>query len=369
MVKMLRPAHVAGLLLAAIPLCRYAQIDLDERRAAAADTSQGWAARSELISRSQIFVSDAADIASLDLSKSPRDPHPFDPEAPLTCRYVPKPITGTTTKFDCRLADGSVVKVKYGWLPEPKAEVASTRLLAALGFAADHVSFVHHLTCEGCNVSPYRLRRLAEYYFVGSLVDRMSQSLSQSFDWVSVERRFEARPINLVSIPGWGFDDLSKVDSAKGGATRAEVDALRMIAVFIADWDNKPQNQRLACLDSPGGKSTDAACAKPMLMLQDVGATFGPTKMDLATWKAAPIWADAASCRIDFTTMPYGGAGFPALNISEAGRALIASRLRQLSGKQITDLFVNARFPRPPDWVKAFLEKVALIADRPACPS
>ncbi len=366
---MVRPVHVVGLLLAAIPLCRYGQVELELRRAKAADTPEAWTARHELIARSQIFVADGSGIGSLDLSKSPWDPQPIDPDTPLTCQYLPKLITGTTTKFDCRLADGSVVKVKYGSLPEPKAEVAATRLLAALGFAADHVSFVRRLTCDGCNISPFRLRRLAEFYFVAPLLDRMSASLSHTFEWVSVERKFEARSINLVSTEGWGFADLEKVDATKGGATRAEVDAFRLIAVLLADWDNKPANQRLTCLDSPARESGRAQCAKPMIMLQDVGATFGPTKVDLKEWKAAPIWTDAATCRIDFSSMPYHGAGFPALSISEGGRALLASRLRQLSERQITDLFVGARFPDPAAWVQAFFAKVAVIADRPACPS
>jgi hypothetical protein len=365
--KMIRPAHFVGLLLAVVPLCRYAEIEIKDRRAAAGNTSDQWTARSQLLARSKVFVSDGADVGSLDLSKSPRDPRPFDPEAPVTCHYVPKEITGTTTKFDCRLDDGSVVKVKYGGLPEPKAEVAATRLLAALGFAADHVSFVHRLRCEGCNISPYRVRRLAEFYYAGSLVDWLSRPMSQDFEWVSVERKFEAPTINLVSMNGWGFADLEKVDAAKGGATRAEVDALRLIAVFQAHWDKKPPNQRMVCMDDPDGESDNAQCAKPLLMLQDVGATFGPTKMKIDKWRETPIWGDAASCKIDFSMMPYHGAGFPSLSISEGGRALLAERLRRLSERQITDLFAAARFPNPPEWVKVFLDKVAAIADRPAC--
>ena len=361
---MVRPIYIVGLLLAAIPLCRYGQIQLEERRAAAGDTAEKWAARSELLGRSKVFVADGDGIGALDLTKSPRDPKPIDTDTALTCRYVPRPITGTTTKFDCRLPDDRVVKVKYGSLPEPKAEVAATRLLAALGFAADHVSFVRRLTCDGCNISPYRLRRVAEFYYVAPLVDRVSRSMTQAFEWVSVERKFDAPAINLVSMSGWGFADLPRVDARKGGATPAEIDALRLMAVFLAHWDNKPPNQRMVCFDSPTGESDNAQCAKPLLMLQDVGATFGPTKMRLEKWRAAPIWSNASSCHVDFATMPYHGDGFPAVTISEAGRALLASRLRQLSERQVSDLFVAARFPDPAAWVPVFLSRVAAIVDR-----
>jgi hypothetical protein len=368
MEKMRRLTAFVCLLLAGVPLCRYAQMAIKERREARGDTGDKWAARAEVLARSKVFIDTGADAGSLDLTKSPRDPRPFDPETPVRCRYVPKATTGTTTKFDCELDDGSVIKVKYGGLPEPKTEVAATRLLAALGFAADHVSFVHHLTCDGCNVSPYRVRRLAEFYYAGPLTDMISRPMSTNFEWVSVERKFEAPAIDFVHIDGWGFTDLATVDAAKGGATRAEVDALRLISVFLAHWDNKPPNQRLVCMGASDGVVEDGRCHFPLLMLQDVGATFGPTKMKLDHWREARIWKDGATCRIDFSSMPYHGAGFPALEITEGGRALLATRLRLLSDQQIEDLFTGARFPEPAEWATVFRDKVAQIADRPPCP-
>jgi hypothetical protein len=368
---MVRPVHLISLLLAVVPLCRYGQIELETRDARAGDRSEAWSTRDALLARSRVFVADGAALGLLDLARSPRDRKPFATDEPLRCRYVPKKITGTTTKFDCELADGTVVKVKYGSGPEPTTEVAATRLIAAVGLAADHMSFVHRLTCDGCNVSPYRLRRFAEFYYAAPLLDRISHSMSHTFEWVSVERKFEAPSINVVSLNGWGFRDLEKVDAAKGGATRAEVDALRLMAVLLAHWDNKPPNQRMVCMDdlnNPDAAEDNAACVHPLLMLQDLGATFGPTKMRLDRWTAAPIWTDGATCRIDFRSMPYHGDGFPALNISEDGRVFLAQRLSQLTGPQLTEMFRAARFDQPEAWASALLEKIALIADRPPCP-
>ena len=62
------------------------------------------------------------------------------------------------------------------------------------------------------------------------------------------------------------------------------------MAVFLAHWDNKSENQRLVCLsedDSPDGR-----CQKPFAMLQDVGSSFGPPKIDLKTWEGSAIWAN-----------------------------------------------------------------------------
>ena len=71
---------------------------------------------------------------------------PPDPRGTLTrdfvsCDFVARIPGGTTPKFDCKLPDGEVVKVKYTG-PEPYGEVAASRLLRTLGFGADRVSFV-----------------------------------------------------------------------------------------------------------------------------------------------------------------------------------------------------------------------------------
>src|SRR4051794_6210402 len=52
----------------------------------------------------------------------------------VTCTLVRAPATGTTPKFHCRTPQGVDLKIKYGAAnPELPAEVAATRLLAALG--------------------------------------------------------------------------------------------------------------------------------------------------------------------------------------------------------------------------------------------
>ena len=52
------------------------------------------------------------------------------------------------------------------------------------------------------------------------------------------------------------------------------MDALRLLAVVISHWDNKPENQRITCL--PGGDQPDGGCTTPLALIQDLGATFGP---------------------------------------------------------------------------------------------
>ena len=170
--------------------------------------------------------------------------------------------------------------------------------------------------------------------------------------------------------------ELDKVDAAKGGAPRGHVDALRLLAVFLAHWDNKSKNQRLVCLSQEDWKDGER-CEQPFLLLQDVGATFGPSKVDLEEWKAAKIWEDRATCRASMADLPYDGATFAPVHISEAGRRQLAGMLARLSDPQVTDLFTAGRFDQPvglfnrrsaiADWVAVFKAKVREITEGPAC--
>ena len=117
---------------------------------------------------------------------------------------------------------------------------------------------------------------------------------------------------------GWAFHDLSNVDPSVGGATRAEVDALRLMAMFLNHWDNKASNESLVCPSAAG-------CDHPLAIMQDVGSTFGPKKVNIDSWSETPIWKDAASCTLSMEDLPYDGGTFADVRISEEGRLLLAS--------------------------------------------
>jgi hypothetical protein len=206
------------------------------------------------------------------------------------------------------------------------------------------------------------------------LLDRVfGDGTRREFTWVSVERKMPGRAIEADGFEGWDWSELDRVDASAGGATRAELDALRLVAIFLGHWDNKARNQRLLCEEGPGDADPSAPCKRPLLMIHDVGATFGPGKVEETNWAATPIWADARSCTVK---LPHRDGTFDMIRISEAGRVLIAGRLRQLSEAQIATIFETAGFPDPVTgetngdvtlWVKAFRDKVRQIDDRPAC--
>lgn len=337
-----------------------------------------WKARKALISRARIFVKNPPVIQSLDLSRAPGDPQPIDVSSLLTCRFIDKPATATTAKFHCALPNGDEIKVKYGWTLEKSGEVAASRLLAALGFGADHVTIAPRLRCLGCPLFPFEMARMVQAFHAPWMIKLFTLTPHRDFNWVSVERKMAGREIEADAHEGWDWDELSEVDPARGGATRAELDAFRLMAVFLSHWDNKATNQRLACEERDGaGDDPRAPCRTPLLLMQDVGATFGPGKVRHKPWTSTPIWADATTCLTGLESMPYEGGRFEPTHISEGGRAMLAAKLEQLSEAQIRTLFLAARFPDPDTrtvtgdvtpWVKTFQDKVRQIAGR-TCPA
>jgi hypothetical protein len=297
-------------------------------------------------------------------------------EAPLTCRFVPRQPSGTSPKFDCALANGEIVKVKYGRNPEIAAEVAATRLIAALGYAADRMTIAESVRCDGCPRQPFLAMRLLTATGTYRLFPAEGVRRGYSdFAWVAVERKFDAAPIETPDTRGWAWFELDRVNPA-AGAGRDELDALRLVAVFLAHWDNKSENQRLVCLDAPG--EDGVPCARPLLMLQDLGATFGPTKADLDRWAGTPVWSDARACAVSMKAMPFNGGTFPDARISENARAHVARQLTAIPDDQVSALFRAARFPEHIDgtgdpssvaaWQAAFRSRVQQITAAGPCP-
>src|SRR5438552_11569259 len=245
--------------------------------------------RNDAVARARVWRPPAPPPGEVDFRANPPGEGSFPPDAELVCKFLLKHSRGETPKFFCVLPGGEVIKVKYGRRnPEAFAEVAAARLLSALGFGADRVYRVARVRCFGCPPYPQPRFPWLDAFFSGG--DRYVDIAP-----ASVERPFPGRKIASPGADGWGFYDLEHVDPARGGATRAEIDALRLVAVFLADWDNKPANQRLVCL--PGAEDPAGGCGAPLALLQDVGATFGPLAVDLEAWRKAPMWAERATCR------------------------------------------------------------------------
>ncbi len=319
------------------------------------------AGRPSGLSRARVWLPPTVPVSSANLDVNPRGPASLAGDE-MTCTFKQSQSRGMTPKFTCTLEGGEVVKVKSGaGNPEVFSEVAASRLLGALGFPVDEMYMMRRVRCLGCPAAA------AEPWWRRALRRGPPEVI---YEYAAVERRFRGRSLGH----GWAFHELHMIDPRKGGATRAEVDALRLMAVFLAHWDNKAENHRLVCL---GGFASDGTCLEPLAHLHDVGACFGPWKVSLASWRAQVIWSDLATCRVSLRRLPFKGGTFDEVRISEAGRAHLASLLGPLSEAQIEGLFTGARFPAYTGhtaeatevgaWVQAFQGKVKEITDH-RCP-
>jgi hypothetical protein len=352
------------------------------------------AKRDQYLAMAQVWK--PTDVRKMSVYMGPQRGSVIQPNSIVTCRYIEweGPPSGSQPKFNCKLTKtGEKVRIKYGKKsPEIYSEVAATRLFWALGFYADEVQPVK-VRCLGCpEVNPFRPAA-------------GERRVNRMIPYAILERRFQGEIIESKEDEGWSWKELDKVDFKKGGATLAQIDALKLLAVLVQHGDQKPQQQRIACykkdLVDPD-RDGIASCKQPVLMIQDLGATFGradfetspEAKINLDQWMDVPIWNplkeaeqyERTKHRMCVSTLtPSIAAHDEGLHdpvIREEGRKFLAGLLSQLSEKQIHDIFRVARVESldqtipvkggeraesAQDWVATFLEKRKQIVDR-SCP-
>jgi hypothetical protein len=281
-----------------------------------------------------------------------------------------KPGAGTTPKFHCSVPgnvdeDGKLVRYKVkphfkGQSPDKRngevyGEFLSSRFSKALGFFADD-EWVADVTCPDCE-----------------------KSLTKKFQGAPWNPFQPAAGIELSLAKGIDVNCDGK-DSAPLGETLqklranspAEVDAFKLWLAFIDHGDTKPDNHKIACLDSE--KNGNARVCKPgeaVFYVSDMGSTFGyatssESKARLSGWKKKdPIKVSGGQC--SSTAKSIGDA-----QVSEGGRQLLAAQLQRLldaetSNGTITKVFAasrNAERDRPPqEWTAEFIRKAKMIID------
>jgi hypothetical protein len=350
--------------------------------------------REDAFSRATVWHEPALPVGKADLLNNPPGEGSFEINDEVACKFLLKPVGGTSPKFECVLQDGRVLRVKYGPNPEVQTEVAATRLLEALGFGADRVYAVKRVRCFGCPEDPYTLltcisspsalvkkdcvRRWGKEGPTGEIEISIDYGKYSDFDNVAIEQRLKGQAIVAGKSEGWAWSELDKIDAARGGATEAERDALRLMAVVLNQWDNRSDNQRLLCLPGGASPANDGSCSAPFAFMHDVGATFGRVgvggkderKLDLEAWRSVRIWKEDATCLVEIESPALHGATFEEVRISEAGRRFLANLVGQLEEQQMRALFVGARFPADErHWAAALRDKVSQIVERPPCPA
>lgn len=272
---------------------------------------------------------------------------------------------GKTRKFACQItqvesANGQVqkltadideepVKVKYdhnGDDNEVYAEVASTRLMWALGYPAD-AWYPVRVECHGCPSDPESGSGAKDTrtYYPATLV-----------------RKYPGHKMYVGNndAEGWSWSELDQFN----GRPTYERDGLKLLMAFVQHSDNKPPQQRLSC-DKVHVDDTTTTCDDSIMLVQDVGTTWGnggwvssngSAKMNLGNWSGQKVWNKSGTegapkqCQaaLKKSLTAHGGLGDP--NISEEGRRFDAGLLCQLSDQQIQDLFKAARAADMPQY-------------------
>ena len=318
-------------------------------------------ARREMIRRSQVWT--PTDVPAVDIKAGPQGKGAYPPGETITCDLKKKEEgTGHSPKFYCKAAKDDDLKVKYGVSNgEVYAEVVATRLFWALGFAVDRMYPVR-VVCRGCSADPFR--------------DPVPAPSPVTFDPAAVEWKLPGKILESKPDSGWKWPELDLVDESKGGAPLAHRDALKLLAVMVKHTDSKAPQQRLICAE--GADAKRGTCAHPVMMINDLGVTFGKPiitnsnskgSLNYENWTRTRVWKDPERCVADLKKSFTGTLSNP--RISEAGRKFLADLLVQLSDEQIHDLFEVARverrqpkpgqdWPKPhavSEWVEAFKQK------------
>jgi len=353
-----RPGSAAKWLAMAVAVCCAATYAPAIREATAASTKSSQRLRRlEAIHHAQVWK--ATNVRSMDLQAGPQGPEAFKPNETVTCDFVERPHgRGSTPKFSCVTASGHELKVRYGKTNgEVYAQVAATRLLWALGFWANRMYPVK-VACAGCPADPFKDRHAA------------APANITTFDPATIDVKPDGETVETKPDEGWSWDELDQVDEKAGGAPRAQRDALTLLAVLMQHSSNKAINQRVLCLDPPG-------CAHTVMMISDVGKTFGRANalnnddraaVNFKEWSRQPIWNGSTGCVGDLPRSWSGTLRNP--QVGEAGRRFLSDLLAQLTDTQLHDLFEVSRFTeRDPtatidDWVNAFKHKRTEIANR-----
>ena len=304
------------------------------------------------------------DIAARNAGLGPEEPGAFALGATVHCSYLDKKLGGRSPKFACVTPEGDELKVKYGGTNgEVYGEVAATRLLWTLGFGADRMYSVR-VVCKGCPE------------FAGSIRTATGERI---IDPAAVERQIAGREV----LDRWSWKELDLVDPAQGGASVAERDAMKLLAVLLQHADSKPEQHRVICLGEEASAAAQGRCERPLMMISDVGITFGRAyklrpraSMHFAQWSKLPVWKDGPGCVGNLGDSLAATIVKPV--ISEEGRALLADLLTQVTDDQLRGIFEAARvhlrsrnpgdgrsgFATVAEWVDAFKQKRAQIVDR-----
>lgn len=242
--------------------------------------------------------------------------------------------------------DADQVKINYLVPPYPNhsrrdnevfTQVAATRLLWALGFPADAQYSVLAVNCVGCSADPFK-DNLKEN--AAALRDR-----PVAFRIAAVERLFPGDALEVEDDDTWSWTDAAQLYGGPSWSRDQKVafDAYRLALGMLGYHNPLDSQNRLVCAEWKDGAGASRVCTRVVMMVQDVGSTFGKpgsfgnSRGDFSDWQTQRVFADANRCELQY---PLKGDA----TVLEEARALLARRLDALDRGRVRAIFHAARF-------------------------
>src|SRR5215467_14057795 len=144
------------------------------------------------------------------------EPASIQVDQEIACTYIHKThkeLGGTSPKFECRGRNGKTYRIKYGI--KAHTTVAASRLFWVLGFGAP-ISTPVHVICDGCPPDPWNRSEAIEgrTAFKEAVIQKLKDGKE-----ITISGKAEV---------GWSWShDLPLVSEKAGGASRAQVEALK----------------------------------------------------------------------------------------------------------------------------------------------
>jgi hypothetical protein len=177
---------------------------------------------------------------------------------------------------DGKAIKGLLLKVKYvseaGTFKVQKryrevfTEVASTRILWALGLSADSVYQISKVICKGCTKDPYTANQTE------------TATETNTFLNAGVEYRLGGKAIERKSDEGFSLAELEA--GVKDGSSEKQLEhQIFLAAASIINHHNTSSTRQntLKCPPSAQNSAT-LECSRPVALFDDVGSTFGGKK-------------------------------------------------------------------------------------------
>ena len=243
-------------------------------------------------------------------------------------------------------------KIKYLKPPYPDhnprfnevfTAVATTRIMWALGFPADHVYPAGGASCIGCTDDPFG-RKLADNK--ASL-----QEAPAVFKIVNAERDLPWDQINPEDDETWSWTDAAKFysDGEWTHQQKVEFDAYRLALGLIHYYNALPQQNRLVCAEwEPAAAGHGKVCGKPVIYVHDLGSTFGKKRSgfelvgtnprgSFEAYEPQTVFLNPGNCELRATLLGEK-------QVLKEAQDLMIQRLARLDRETVKSIFRLSRF-------------------------